>query len=187
MFLLWYSIIKGSVIMDYKKICPECGKENIDIFRYCVCCGVKLNDDIKLVENNNDNKVEHYDFCPNCGKKTEDYFVCCSNCGIKFDSFAEDEKNAIAIGNASYIFFISPFILFTIFTIFNKSIKNLSFLGLFSLIGIVLMIYGRVKYPKNHYLIGLMWRMIALIFIVIYFTIFLISLCDAFTGCGKYG
>lgn len=77
-----------------KIICPYCGKENSANVKFCIHCGLPMNN----VEQNDhlsyDTSGDRY--CDNCGYKLSDGDVFCNNCGCQLGAEDYDpQKNSI--------------------------------------------------------------------------------------------
>ena len=69
--------------MDAKIVCPNCGKENAVQTKFCIYCGLPMNN---LEQNDplpNDTSSDRY--CDNCGYKLSHGDVFCNNCGFQFN------------------------------------------------------------------------------------------------------
>ena len=67
--------------MSQKKNCPNCGKENSGNVKFCIYCGLPMNN---LEQNDplpNDTSSDRY--CDNCGYKLSHGDVFCNNCGFQ--------------------------------------------------------------------------------------------------------
>ncbi len=135
------------------RICNNCGYENKEEANFCESCGTKFEDsnivEAKPIENKKDEKE------PN-----------------NIDNKKGDELGWISL----FLFFgggiIARFFGY-VFTVASDNVRVFSALsGLMVLFGIVLMIYGRIRYPKNKTLKSAMIAMIvAIILAIIYFII----------------
>lgn len=139
----------------------------------------------------NNNKI-----CSNCNAVNETDSLYCSNCGMKFsqkDTIVHEQNNGyqnlnnnnVVKNNNSEgnIFGIISLVLYfcgsTISVVFYSFLPEIlsSYLstigGVFPLVGIVVMIVGRVKYPENKLLKVAMWVIIStIILIILLFVIF---------------
>ncbi len=140
-------------------------------------------------------------YCKNCGKElsSEDKF--CSNCGLgnKLDpdnnqtnTLKDNETSANSSGTINdkedrecnilcIISLICLFINSGVLSIYGTKLDEAnsfsSILGLAPLVGVVLMIVARVKYPKKTFPKVLMWIYIVNIIIFIIFFIMFFVLC----------
>ena len=145
--------------MEDKKFCGQCGTENNKDSKFCEACGNNLEQDTNI-----ENKV-----VPETNKATED---------VKKGDF---------LGYMSIAFFFFGGLITRlfgfIFTISNNNKYLSSLSGILVLSSIVLMIYGRIKYPKNKVLkIAMILMIVAIILAIVYF-VFIAML--AFFFCGS--
>ena len=75
-------------------ICPKCGKENKDSFRFCQFCGEKLegHDEMETLESEVDAQVDAK-YCPNCKQVVNPTDTFCGYCGetLKEEKPSEEE------------------------------------------------------------------------------------------------
>ena len=129
-------------------------------------------------------------YCKNCGKKLSNNENFCTNCGVEKtniinsdttitnEELKEDNNCNILCGISLLLYLASDIILLPLLT--NNSDNSSGILGISSLVGLVLMIIARVKYPKKTFPKILMWLYIAKIIIAI---ILLIIVCIACVSC----
>ncbi|MEE3343389.1 MAG: zinc-ribbon domain-containing protein [Bacilli bacterium] len=151
--------------------CSKCGTDNDINNSYCTKCGQKLINDnnnsrelIVVEEKKNSFSIE--------GKKIEN---------------KNDIEEAKKLGNISLgLFFLVPIISSLLSAIFPP-LALLS--GLCPMAGIVILIIGRVKYPEDKFLKGIMWGIIVCIILaiisMILFTIWCYVTCSSIdlSGC----
>ena len=138
-------------------------------------------------------------FCPNCGKENNSESNFCFNCGtsLKNNQIEEknkaDEKTGNILGIISLVLYFSGAGITTAFaSIFQNDLSDItsSLGGIAPLAGIVTMIVGRVKYPKNRLLKIAMWIIIgftiASIILVILFMLWCYITCSNMDTSGCY-
>lgn len=141
--------------MENNKICPNCGKENGVDSNFCLGCGTPLKQNIPQ---NNQQQVQV----------------------ANEEQEAIDKKEGDKFGIISLIlFFAGSTIVGAISLLLPKTIGDIiaSFGGLCPLAGIVTMIVGRIKYPKNTILKVSMWLIILLVAVVIIAFVILLMFC----------
>ena len=152
-----------------KKYCSECGKENKLEAAFCESCGTAFKE---ISENSNNISNENLN-----GTSTnhEDNVTVIKKCN--------------EIGTLSLIFYFGgPLILVSGSFARNEILSRIfSVFGLLVCLGgIVLMIYGRIKYPKNKFIRDVMLIIIVLTILnIIYFvivSIMLYSICKTCTN-----
>ena len=153
-----------------KKKCVNCGAENNAQSNFCIQCGTKLVQDNNVVS---EQKVEN---------NVQNINVVVNNQAVD-----NDEKEAKRLGIISLVlFFAGQFIFGTLGSLLSgylgESVMALG--GVCPLSGIVVMIVGRVKYPKNRFLKIVMWIIIGSIIILIIFWILFIIWC--YVTCSSY-
>lgn len=92
------------------KICPNCGKENQDTFKFCENCGQKLDTILNKEfeeETNNTNNTEDNNtktvnnrptqFCKYCGEKIDAEAEICPKCGVRLKNPVSEKNPAIAL------------------------------------------------------------------------------------------
>ena len=128
-------------------------------------------------------------FCVNCGNSLKDNEKFCGKCGkgIVQNNSINNTANTntpmpIILGIASLVlFFVGIIALFLSFIIYS-SVDNSTFDVIFDLIllspilGIIIMIIGRIMYSKSAFLKIVMWIIIALIVLPILLLVFLIMI-----------
>lgn len=139
-------------------------------------------------------------YCKNCGNVCSFTDTVCKNCGNKLDvSFyannisqvkkevvytKEDNDKANLLSACSLLSFLLPFLLSFIFanTGLIEFVGNISVL--LELVSFSLMIYVRIKYPKNIFGKVLMFLyIVVLILFIISIVVFLIACIDAISKC----
>lgn len=136
-------------------ICPNCGRNNKQNNKFCEYCGNALN------QLNNAKTVQEPEETEEDAKKAKElglislalYFLGTTICGL-FRSMLPDS--------------LSPIIT--------------SMAGLCPTAGIITMVYGRIKYPKNKFLKIVMWIIIATIIVGIIVSIVLFIACMMMCG-----
>lgn len=137
-------------------------------------------------------------FCRKCGKTLEKDMKFCGNCGtevieekkeVKVETKPVEVKNTEPVANnnsgnifgilALVLFFIGGGLAFSVSEIASDYYGNAasSVLALIPLAGIVLMIIGRVLYPKNKFLTIVMWVIIGVIASILLFIAFIYLTC----------
>ena len=141
-------------------------------------------------------------FCPTCGNKIVDNKRFCDKCGekveIEKDKVVESEKTIVmnnsqqTISNnddkgtmlgliSLLLFYVAPLFLTIIFSAFPKSVAIFSDIVGFCCVmaGVVIMIVGVVKYPKNKVMIANMWIIIgtilAYVFLILTFIVWVLT------------
>lgn len=145
--------------LENSKKCPNCGTRNNIISLYCSTCGKQL--DKKNIINNTQNIINTNKNIINDKKGNILAIISFIICyiGISYVPFISTELTE----NNSIIIFICP------------------------LLGIVLMIFGRIKYPNNIYLKILMWLIIAGIIFHLMIYIFVTTFCSDLINASKAG
>ncbi len=133
-------------------------------------------------------------YCGNCGNPLKNGDKYCEKCGspvstdynmntpqIQNNQKAEDQTTA-------NILILIAFILFFPVSFLSNSIGIYGLNGISYLVGLTLLIYTRVKYPKNIFAKVLMWLVIifTIIFIIFVFITF-ISCSIVARDCGSLG
>lgn len=132
--------------------------------------------------------MENTRICPNCGanNKTDSNF--CVSCGTKIEqndvetfnnqSVKSEASNAKMLGIISLVLYFAGTTILSIVTSFlseSFSVMFSSLTGLCPILGIIVMIIGRVKYPTNKFLKVVMWIIIgSIIFSLVATVIFMI-------------
>ena len=131
-------------------------------------------------------------FCTQCGAMNRSNSQFCTNCGCRFvqnnNNIQEknNESDATKLGIISLIlYFGAPAIITTLLGMFSLgAAAKLSVLyGLCPLAGIIVMIIGRVKYPKNKFLKIVMWVIIGPIILGLILFVLLMLWCEANCRC----
>lgn len=136
--------------------------------------------------------------CPNCGESNYSDSVFCASCGkqiannIQVNSNVNKQNNSVNNSQGDLLGVLSLILYFSgpaiSFLLVENASKISSFSGLLTLAGIVVMIFGRVKYPNNRILKICMW--IIIVSIVIYslltilFVLWCYITCTTFQGWG---
>ena len=161
--------------------CNKCGTDNNKENIYCNNCGQKLTNE-KNDSINNSREI-------NITEEQKDIF----STEEKEIKNTNNEKEAKIIGLISLgLFFLGSFSLNFLATLFPKSLKMFisTLSGMCPMAGIVTMIMGRIKYPENRFLKGVMWSIIVAITLciiaIILFTIWCYVTCRDYdaSGCG---
>ena len=137
-------------------------------------------------------------YCTNCGNELKNDRNFCSNCGSKIENNNVNNQNNVTIKNekseddkyANILCIISIILTFGasfVLGILSYNARNLESAfdyigGLCPLIGLVLMIVARVKYPNNKFAKILMWIYIVLIILGIVAFILLTIACYIMCG-----
>jgi hypothetical protein len=156
--------------MENEKICSNCGKSNENTASYCSNCGKSLvqnnvmNSNSEQSVNNSNINIEgvtNNNQTTNKSEKEGDVFALLSLLFYFLGSTAMEILAAHIPGKIGYAF------------------STLG--GICPLVGIVLMIVGRTKYPNNKFLKGVMWA----IFISIVIGIIVLSIISIYcaTAC----
>ena len=150
-------------------------------------------------------------YCPNCGNKSENEDKFCAFCGYRLDKNLKNENsnktdtNIISSSSNTKIplvlslislvcFFGNMYILAILYKMlgilnFTYNYNDIEYLSsLLPIIGVILSIICRIKYP--HYTFGkiIMWIYIVLIVFYILFFIFIIIACNIMcSGLGSMG
>lgn len=155
--------------------CSKCGTDNDINNTFCFKCGQKLTNE----KNDSINKSREI----NIIEEHKDHF----SVEQKEIENTNNEGEAKKLGYISLgLFFLGPFVSSFLATIFPP-FASLS--GLCPMAGIVTMIMGRVKYPENRFLKGVMWSIIVCIILaiisIILFTIWCYATCSSInlSGC----
>ena len=117
--------------MENTRICPNCGANNKTDSNFCVSCGTKIEqNDVETVNN---------------------------------QSVKSEASNAKMLGIISLVLYFAGTTILSIVTSFlseSFSVMFSSLAGLCPILGIIVMIIGRVKYPTNKFLKVVMWIII---------------------------
>lgn len=132
--------------MENTRICPNCGANNKTDSNFCVSCGTKIEqNDVETVNN---------------------------------QSVKSEASNAKMLGIISLVLYFAGTTILSIVTSFlseSFSVMFSSLTGLCPILGIIVMIIGRVKYPTNKFLKVVMWIIIgSIIFSLVATVIFMI-------------
>ena len=142
-------------------------------------------------------------FCSNCGKKLDDNEKFCSNCGKLREDRFQEEGNGSNVNNAvqksndervpnilSLFSLILGFGIGSTIALINVFIPNaeaflanLGITGSFPLIGLVIIIITRIKYPKNKFSKIVLW--IYIIFFIIGIIAMVLFLAACINLCGS--
>ena len=149
-------------------ICSKCGTNNDINNVYCTKCGNELNNNniYPTSEENDTIIIDNYQ------KENEDY---------------TDKNIAIILGIISLVlYFLSPIIINKISSnLQEQSIINISSIsGICRMTGVIIMIFGRIKYPNSKFLKGVMWSIIVSIVLLITAIILLIGACYGIISYG---
>ena len=155
--------------------CPNCNMNINDNSKFCIHCGKQFN------------QVEGK-YCVKCGAELIPGSSFCGVCGMSLTPNAPTNTNVVPTNNNSdvnegstptvlgiislLLYYAGPVIvgLLTIGMPSNAKYAIESIVSLTPLAGIVTMIIGRVKYPKNKFLKVVMWIIIcSILFIIIIF------------------
>ena len=136
--------------------------------------------------------------CLNCGTVNTGNSVFCVNCGTRLDSntpsvsdrventnLDNSDKAANKLGIISLILYLVGSGALTSLTfVLSDDYSNYlsSLFGFCPLVGIVLMIYGRIKYPNNRLLKIVMWVIIVIIILEIILFILFLIMCSITCG-----
>ena len=150
-------------------------------------------------------------FCTNCGTQIEKDDRFCINCGkpvttsitsniieeghskmeVKQIKKEEDDKkaNILCILSLLFTYGLNIFPILSYRNNYNTGSRFLSgFSGLFPLIGLVLMIIARVKYPNNKFAKVVMWiYIISLLGMVLLFIVVMIACYSIISSCRGMG
>ena len=146
--------------------------------------------------------MENNKICPNCQTHNDNNSKFCVNCGQQLvlnNDIVNNQSNSInnSEGNmwgiiSLLLYFAGTTIVSLITFILPDEVKDSfsSLIGMSPLAGIVIMIIGRVKYPKNKLLKIAMWLIIGSIFLsLVAFVLFVIwcyVTCANFDKSGCY-
>ena len=143
-------------------------------------------------------------FCSNCGKSIESGTKFCASCGTKVGEVKEVKTEVVNTPNRNdgnifsilglAFFFGGAVLIYIILAFMPELYENIAEIlsclaALFPLAGIILMIIGRVKYPKNVFLHITMWVIIGTIASVIvgiallYITCYITCFSQDWSGC----
>lgn len=150
--------------------CPSCGAENNSQSNFCIQCGTKLVQDNNVVS---EQKVEN---------SKQNINVVVNNQAVD-----NDEKEAKRLGIISLVLYFAGQLISVLLGSLLSGYLGESVMGLGGfcpLAGIVVMIVGRVKYPKNRFLKVVMWIIIASMIISIIFMILFVLWC--YITCSNY-
>jgi uncharacterized membrane protein YvbJ len=143
-------------------------------------------------------------YCKYCGKELEENATFCGNCGKEIEqinttsnvnniSNNKIEKSTNTDEEDARIYCILSLVC-TFFSgiitkiLYSLNINIYSITPLCTIIGIVLMIYARVKYPKSKFAKVLMWLYLILFILGILMIIVLIICCfEIIDSCGDIG
>ena len=149
--------------------CPSCGEENNAQSNFCIQCGSKLvQDNSEVVEQKIENSVQNNEITTN--NQVVDI----------------DESDARGLGIVSLVLFFAGSAIFYLLSLFfpgniRSAIESVG--GLCPLTGIVVMIVGRIRYPKNGFLKTVMWIIIGtIIFVIVSMIILVITCIEACSG-----
>lgn len=151
--------------MNGKRFCPKCGKANEMNFNFCDGCGTPL---VQTNVNNNQPSVSNNQQSINSQQVIDD------------EQKQIDEHNAIILGIVSLVlYYVGGAIVLVISSLLPESARTFfsSFSGLCPLAGVITMIVGRIKYPKNTFLKVVMWIIIISIMFGIIAIILLFLMC----------
>lgn len=151
---------KGNNNMNEQKKCHNCNNVVDENVEFCTLCGTKIQKNYEIVNNQNNTPQE-----------------------IKNDKESPEEKKAgdkIAIISL-VLYFVASKVIFPIIEIWLQHITPIiAYLDLlFPVAGIIAMIYGRIKYPKNKSLKIVMWVIIIYTIAMIIMFIYLVIACNA--------
>lgn len=132
--------------------------------------------------------------CSNCGASNYSDSVFCSNCGkqlvnnsVQSNNNVNNQTNSInsSEGNILGILSLALFFMGSSLSVFftERFSKLSSITGIFPMVGIVIMIYGRIKYPSNRLLKIAMW--IIIICIALYLLLIILLFIWCYITCGN--
>ena len=137
-------------------------------------------------------------FCGNCGNRLNDTDLYCPNCGhqnivnnkviVSNSNDGDSRANTLCVISLILTYFIS--IPFGILEAISPSLKHAfdGIIGLGPIVGFILMIIARVKYPNSKFAKVLMWIYIISIIVWIILTILVLIACSvACSGLGNMG
>ena len=159
-------------------ICNKCGADNDINIIYCTKCGNELKKDISItneIREINTPKVQN-----NISIPSENQNIPSQNNSVDTSVNNDIDKKAKKLGIISLIlFFLSPILLNKLASNLTEQSKNIvsSISIIFQLVGIIIMIFGRIKYPNSKFLKVVMWIIIVPIALVIMSIILLIGTC----------
>ena len=164
-------LVKSELDIDKKEV-----KEDKTVLEYKE--KETINED--QTESNNNNN-----YCTNCGTKLRYGINFCTKCGYKINQSIvinkinpEDNNNiSLSLCSLSAICLVMPSIILGIFSNSNSVIGNTSII--FPLIGLILMIIARVKYPTYTFGKVLMWIYISIVFLVFTFLLIISIMCSS--------
>ena len=152
-------------------ICSKCGTDNDINNIYCTKCGTELkNNNIYPTSEENDTII-----IDNSQKENDNDY---------------NKNIAIILGIISLVlYFFSPIIINRISSNMPEQSKiNISSIsGICRMAGVIIMIFGRIKYPNSKFLKGVMWSIIVSIVLLITAIIILIGACYGIISYGGWG
>lgn len=161
--------------MENNKICPKCGAANNDDFKFCKNCGAQTKSN-NVVDNEQQNIQQDI-----------------NTHTIENTQINNNDSNDTKLGIISLVLYFGGTSIFSCITyLLPASFRNYfsSISGLFPLLGIIVMIVGRIKYPNSKLLKIVMWIIIASIILsmiaVILFIMWCVVTCENMdtSGCG---
>ena len=150
--------------------CPNCGEKMEEKDNFCIKCGTPKNNTIGVESNIPNTQISSTSI--NNGQQKP----------IKVDNISEeDNRKANLICTISLILTYGYSLFSKLISYGNSNISEIfdSFAGLAPLIGLVLMIYARVKYPNNKFAKVLMWIYIINVIIAIVGMIIIVATCTS--------
>lgn len=144
--------------MENNKICSKCGTSNKNDSAFCMNCGNKLDANANINENVQNNPVQTQD--------------------IVYAQKEEAEGNKFATA-ALILYFAGGLMASILSRYLPERIGNFlsGFSGFVPLVGIVIMIVGRIKYPNNKLLKITMWVIISLFILGVIIAILFFVFC----------
>ena len=150
------------------KFCHNCCKEIEEGTVFCTNCGVQLSQSDNEANNDNNSQIETIKEQP----------VTQQNNNV--NSNQDNKSNATLFGVLSLVLYFAGSIIISLLSYLlpaNSRDAFMSLSGFCPLVGIVLMIIGRVKYPTNKFLKVVMWIIIGSIILGIVAFILLFIWC----------
>lgn len=152
--------------------CKKCGNFLLENDMFCSNCG-------EPVEKINDSQSNNI-----LNQPVQDFFQQVNNKPINNSETYEEETTGNILAVISLLLFSIPFFLFKTlglsYLIDSPVVSSL--IGLFLIVGLIVLIFGRVRYSKNKLLKVLMWIIISLITFNLLLIILVVIACHSLCG-----